>query len=651
MTPFKTQTRIHKLDPYTSNKIAAGEVVERPAAVVKELVENAIDSGANQITVEIRKAGKQYIRVTDNGSGIHPEDIGLAFERHATSKIKAIQDLFAIESLGFRGEALASIASVSMTELITKTADQEMGIRVELAGGKQNHTEATGCPKGTTVIVKELFFNTPARQKFMKANATETGHITDLVNKLAISHPTIRFKYLVDQKELFTTPGKGDLLNTLLNIYDKKMVQQLIPVQEDGNTVNIKGFISNFEYTRGNRQMQMFFVNGRYIKSKVLAEALALAYKSRLPVNRFPACFLMLEIDFGAIDVNIHPAKTEIRFDEEHLIKQHVYQILKKHLLQYNQVPQVALSSTERQKDLPVQLPREPVAATQPSRIKPIERPSRGDRVYEKPAPYSKPVIQTPPSRPIELASHKTETKPLEQDLIQKKVDPFLDQYFKKPQAAPEKEEQVILKIQTERRLNEKETAYDDLRMIGQLFNTYLLAEKEQQLYLIDQHAAHEKILYEQFRAEYKASRIIKQILLEPIIIDLDHAQVPVVSSHFDDFQRLGIQMEMFGDRSVIIREVPMLFDRPASKAFAEQLLDSLVDDPLGKDLFEYKQERIILESCKSAIKANDAIAMPEITELIKGLKQLDDPYTCPHGRPIMIQISKHEIERKFKRT
>jgi DNA mismatch repair protein MutL len=556
--------RIIKLDSYTSNKIAAGEVVERPAAVVKELVENAIDSGANQITIEIRKAGKQYIRVTDNGSGIHPEDIVLAFERHATSKIREVKDIFAVESLGFRGEALASIASVSQTELITKTASEDMGIRIEMAGGKLNNKEATGSPQGTTVIVKDLFFNTPARQKFMKTNATETSKITDLVNKLAISHPEIRFKFLIDQKEVFTTPGKGNILNAVLNIYDKHLAKNLIKVEEADGDIKVNGFISNFEFTRGNRQMQMFFVNGRYIKSKVLADALSIAYKSRLPINRFAVCFLMIDLDFSSVDVNIHPAKTEIRFEDEAVIKQKIYQILKKQLLQYNQVPSITFSQnaepqvksevkvgmTQRVEPTPafnpkikreVVTPRNTFKPEEVNRVKenmssykinsntsfrPSIDYSRVIPEKKQPAPCVKPdVKQEVTTQEVAAQAVINQENKVKNDSI----EPYLDQFFVKDKSDFQKKEQVVMKMQQERKLDENETIYDDLRIIGQLFGTYVLAEKDKSLYLIDQHAAHEKVIYEQLTTEYKEAKVVKQILLDPIIIDLDNVVAPVV--------------------------------------------------------------------------------------------------------------------------
>ncbi len=317
--------RIHKLEANISNKIAAGEVVERPAAVVKELVENAIDAGATQITVEIRKAGRALIRVTDNGSGIDPNDVDLAFERHATSKIETVDDIYSVATLGFRGEALASISAVSNMDVITRRPDSDTGVKLSMSGGKSLSKEETGCPVGTTMIVKDLFFNTPARLKFLKSDNAERTALSDIVNKLALSHCEIGFRFIVDDKTLFSTPGKGDLYKSIYAIYEKEMTRNLIPIDKTEGGMRIKGFMSNLQYTRGNRSMQNFFVNGRYIKSGVLMDGVSMAYRAMLTPGRFPACFIMIEVSPDKVDVNIHPAKTEIKFHQEGIVKQVLY--------------------------------------------------------------------------------------------------------------------------------------------------------------------------------------------------------------------------------------------------------------------------------------------------------------------------------------
>ncbi len=336
--------RIHKLEPNISNKIAAGEVVERPAAVVKELVENAIDAGATKITVEIKKAGKALIRVTDNGYGIDPDDIDLAFERHATSKIETVDDIYKVVTLGFRGEALASISAVSNMDVISRQSDKETGVKLSMSGGRKLSKDETGCPIGTTMVVKDLFFNTPARLKFLKSDNAEVTAISDIVNKLALSHSEIGFRYIVNDKNMFTTPGKNDLFKSIYAVYEKEMTRNLIPIDKTENGIRITGFMTNLQYTRGNRSMQNFFVNGRYVKSPVLMDGVSMAYRSMLTPGRFPACFIMVELDHTKVDVNIHPAKTEIKFHQEGVVKQIMYTAVRETLLSFNQTPVVELS-------------------------------------------------------------------------------------------------------------------------------------------------------------------------------------------------------------------------------------------------------------------------------------------------------------------
>ena len=630
--------RILKLDEKTASKIAAGEVVERPAMVVKELVENAIDAEATEITVEIKKGGKSYIKVTDNGKGIHYEDLNLVFERHATSKIRKIEDLYQTHSLGFRGEALASICAVSNLELITMRADEKLGMKVIAAGGTIHKVSEVGTVKGTTLLIRDLFYNTPARLKFLKSDQAEGRSITELMSYLALSHPEIAFKYTVDDKLVFHTPGKGSLANTIFSVFDATLLKGLYEVREEQSGIKLNGFISRFEYTKGNSSYQFCFVNGRYVKSDVVKEAIQLAYRPYMMHNRYPVCILFIELPPTEIDVNIHPAKTEIKFHDEGALKQLIFSTLKKSFNLYDQVPQVTFTEkevftlkTEPDRETKETLsdvftvPKKEVKIDTPEVIKPRDNGVQTVILEDKTA-YKAPTID--------------QVKPKHDDFVKKPEISFDQVDFS---TLTQFAEDVTLEAPS--RLIEA-SVYDGLMYIGTFNKTYLIYEKEQQLYLIDQHAAHEKILYEAFMRSFAKQNIESQLLMLPEVIEL----TPIEMSYYEELEpvagQMGFNIEVFGDASIVIREIPSMFDLRN----AREMIQSLFENAKG-DMDAKEHLKLAEKACKAAIKAHDDISFDEQNALLESLKGLESPYTCPHGRPIIISFSLGELERKFKRV
>lgn len=670
--------KIIQLDKEISNKIAAGEVVERPLAVVKELVENSIDSGATKITIEIKDAGKSFIRITDNGRGINPDDMELAFERHSTSKIRTINDIYNISSLGFRGEALASIASVSNVEMISKHASLEIGEKILISGGKVLSKSPTGAPQGTTIFIKDLFFNTPARLKFLKSNNSELSAINDIVNKLALSHPEVSFKYIVGGENIFITPGNNKLYDVILNIFQKTISKNLIEIDVNENGIKIEGFVSNLDSTRGNRQYQIVFVNNRYVKSKVVEDAISLVYRTLIPQNRFPIVFINIIIDPTLIDINIHPSKTEIRFHQDGLIKDLIYKTLKYELNKYNLVQSKQLNSRhiDNKSTLSIyseinKINNEKIDAQS---FKADSYEESSDKViYNTKAensnsvsePFSKKSYNIPSK--IEVSENRGKSKILldnykrlsEGDNV--KVEATGNKYVASTSNKTDNTISVAFKredkfiepnYQNSKPLfeSEKETIYDNLIYVGQLFQTYLIYEKSNEMFLIDQHAAHEKILFEEYVESFRQRNIVSQLILEPIVIEVNYMEKIKILENLGLFLSLGFSLEEFGDTTIIVREIPQIFNINTSKTLVESLIDNL-DFNLPEEQFELSLTELMQHSCKMAIKANDRLTTIEVNSLVKQLKKLRDPYTCPHGRPIIISISKSEMEKKFNRT
>ncbi len=594
---------IRLLDQNTIDKIAAGEVIERPAAVVKELVENAIDSGANAITIEIKQGGISFIRITDNGCGIPKDQIPLAFQRHATSKISTIEDLLQVKSLGFRGEALSSIAAVSQVELITKDADSIIGCRYEIHGGTEITNEEIGCPDGTTFIMRNLFYNTPARGKFLKTNATEGGYISDVVLHFILSHPEIRFKFIWDGKIKIQTSGNGNVKDNIYNQYGPDITKALLPVEVSQNGMTLTGFIGKPELSRGTRSFMNYYINGRHIKSPVIQKGIEAAYQGFTMTNRFPFTALFLKIDSSCLDVNVHPSKMEVRFTNQEevfeLFRTGLHEILKQATL----IPKVSLGKEE---------------PTKKAEKKLLEPPVRTPEIPKTPEPFeTKRTAQTPVST------------------VTRKV----------PVAPVIKYEQQSL---FQEQLLQEEDAVR-FRLIGQVFGTFWLIEYKDELLIIDQHAAHEKVLYEELMKELSENHVYSQNLLAPVVLTLTHREKEVLASYQEAFTTLGFEIEEFGGDEYAVKAVPSHFLHLASRELFYSILDELLENPQGGKT-ELITDRCASISCKAAVKGNHTLSFSEAEKLIEKMLRAEEPYHCPHGRPTTISMTKKEFEKKFKR-
>ncbi|QEK12175.1 DNA mismatch repair endonuclease MutL [Crassaminicella thermophila] len=626
--------RIHKLDKLIANKIAAGEVVDRPVSVVKELVENAIDANASKIIVEIKEGGKTYIRITDDGIGIYESDVEIAFERHATSKIKDADDLNSILSLGFRGEALASIASVSQVELITKTEDSKTGTYLEIHGGEIIERKEIGCPKGTTFVIKNLFYNMPARYQFMKSNAVETGYISDLISKFALAYSNISFRFINNGTIVFTTSGSSSVINNIVSIYGKEIAKNMMYVSNRVKDISIEAYISKPTIARGNKKQQVFFVNGRYVKNKIISDAIEEAYKTLVKVNRFPICFIYLNIPPNRLDVNIHPTKTEIRFDDELYIKDFVVNTLRSKLLEENLIPSIGFEKSKKQLegyqeriiDLPTCSDTIIKNTKNISEIKPNKEHEK-DLVLEDKLSYH--------------ANNKVENKLVKATQKKEKINRNNISEFN--------QNTKTKNIVNEEKLNNKNSELImNIRILGQIFNTYLIGQDDQTMFLIDQHAAHERILYDTLLKSYKERSAVSQKLLTPILVEVSFVEFEIVKKNVDIFNNLGFEVEEFGMNAFILRSVPVVFGEPEAKEFFMEVVDNFQKNI--NNSYDIKVEQIISMACKQAIKAKDKLDFVEIKELMKQLAKLENPFTCPHGRPIIVSMTKYEIERKFKR-
>ena len=652
---------INLLDSETINKIAAGEVVERPSSVVKELVENAIDAGAGAITVEIRDGGISMIRVTDNGSGIDPDDIDTAFARHATSKIQTAEDLLTIASLGFRGEALSSIAAVSQVELITKTREALVGIRYLTDGGQMRLKEEIGCPDGTTILIRNLFYNTPARRKFLKTAATEAGYCGDLLNRLALSHPEISFQYIQNGQVRLHTSGNGNLKDIIYNVFGRDVTGHLLPVELTTKDLHITGFIGKPILSRGNRSWENYFINHRYIKSAIVTKAIEDAYKTFVMIHKFPFTALHIDIDTEMIDVNVHPRKMELRFNQNEAIYEQIYRALRSVLEQRELVPSVSLSAGKKEEKKPEKGPepfelqrlasygqnnkRDP--GHQINKTPSYDRGSRQEqKLQEKsarsePAPLPKQasVPQMPES--AAPAPKKTESVPLTQQ-----TDPAPMPKKTEPAPLPIRGEQMQLFDNDQSRRREEE---HQIRLIGQIYDTYWMFEYDGKLMMMDQHAAHEKVLYERFRKEIEENKVASQMLAPPVIMTLTPQEISIFERYSDYLKELGFETEPFGGNEYALYAVPLqLFGMTPGSLFVE-ILDYLTEESrsLEGSAITYK---IATMACKAAVKGGERISDAEAVSLIQELLRTDHPYTCPHGRPTMIHFTRYELDKLFKR-
>ena len=664
--------QISVLDQSTIDKIAAGEVVERPSSVVKELVENAIDAGASAITVEIKEGGTTFIRITDNGTGIEKEQVPLAFLRHATSKIRKVEDLSLISSLGFRGEALSSIAAVSRVELITKPHEQLIGVRYQIEGGMEKGMEESGAPDGTTFLIRDLFYNTPARAKFLKTPTTEAGYISSFIEQLALSHPHISFKYMQNGQTKLHTSGNNNLKEAIYQIYGRDITRELIEIhtKDREETIRIDGFIGKPVISRGNRNFENYYVNGRYVKSKIVTKAVEDAYHTFMMQHKYPFTCLHIQIKGSDVDVNVHPTKMEVRFSDQELIYRQIYQTIIQGLQHKELIPQVTIG-----KDRLAVRPANRDKAPEPFEVqrRQIEQP-REYQMQQKVQPEelkncakaANPIAD----RTAAVAASGEEThkgsvvreqgtgcygekretgcrneNPAKQNPNLQTGQVVSDRRDNIADPGVQKAEQMDL---FDGKLLSPE-AKKHHKIIGQVFDTYWLVQMEDKLYIIDQHAAHEKVLYERIVKEMKERNVSSQIVSPPIIISLNLEEQEKMKKYQNIFKTLGFEIESFGGREYSIRAVPQNLFGMTEQGFFIEVLDHLEEDPSSKTL-DVLSDRMATMACKAAVKGNQKLSLRETEALIDELLQLENPYNCPHGRPTIISMTKYELEKKFKR-
>jgi DNA mismatch repair protein MutL len=657
---------IQVLDQGTINKIAAGEVIERPASVVKELVENAIDAKATAITIEIKDGGISFIRVTDNGCGIDKSELPIAFLRHSTSKIKSVEDLLCVSSLGFRGEALSSIAAVAQVELITKPKSAFAGCRYVIEGGREAAIEEIGAPDGTTFIVRNLFYNTPVRRKFLKTAVTEAGYVSSVVEHMALSHPDISFRFINNNQNKLHTSGNDNLKDIIYHIYGRDVAGNLLPVKGETQDVTIDGYVGKPLLCRGNRTYENYFINGRYIKSNIIAKALEEAYKGFIMLHQYPYSVLHLTINPQIMDVNVHPTKMELRFSRNELVYDFVYNAVRDALTHKELIPEVRVDSgagapkktaeaTEKPK---VSLP-EPFEVNRIQRMKEQEAQAKQNEQDRQEAQAK----QNEQDRQEAQAKQNVQDRQEAQDK-QNVQEPCVvaeraRQYASAPQGQVAKEEPAMTSdepanVQQMTLFGEDKKFMDaankpNYRLIGQLFDTYWLMEYDEKLFIMDQHAAHEKILYEKTMRLLGNNEMTTQMVNPPIILTLNMRELEVLKANRGILEGLGYEMEDFGGNEVKVTGIPATLPTLDERGLLMEILDSLVDENL-KGSPETITMKAASMSCKAAVKGNMHMSYTEADRLVEQLMQAENPYNCPHGRPTLISISKYELEKKFKR-
>lgn len=612
-------SKIQVLDQNTINQIAAGEVIDRPASIVKELLENSIDAGATMISIEIKDGGTSLIRITDNGSGFEKDDIKIAFLRHATSKIKTALDLITVSSLGFRGEALSSIASVCQVELITKTEDEVTGIRYKIEGGKEISYEEIGTPKGTTFFVRNIFYNTPARRKFLKSPQTEAGYIYDIVEKIALSHPEIAIDFVSNGQVKIHTSGNGNLKDVIYSIYGREVTNNLIEINASNELINISGYIGKGIISRGNRNNETYFINGRYIKSNIISKAIEDGYKFILMQHKYPFTVLNFKIDPDLLDVNVHPAKMELRFRRTEAIYPLIVDAINDALVEKPNIIDVVLEEEHEE------LLKSKINIIEPFEVVRQEINANkilGDTDEDVTDINSdKNVVNTPykTENHVEQIKEDTSYKSVQKEITEQ-YEPFLS-----------------------------EIAKPKHKLIGQLFETYWIIQYEDKMYIIDQHAAHEKVMFEKLMDKLKNKEVNTQMINPPIVLNLSMNEAALMEKFLPNFKEIGFEIEAFGGQDYFVRGVPSDLYSLDSEEVLMDIVDNLSHEN-GKLLPDIITEKLASMSCKAAVKGNSAMSFPEANALIEQLLQLENPYNCPHGRPTIISMSKYEIEKKFKR-
>lgn len=661
--------QIHVLPKEVSELIAAGEVIERPASIVKELIENSIDAGATIITVEIQNGGIRFIRITDNGCGIRPADAPTAFLRHATSKVQNARDLDQIGTLGFRGEALASIAAVAKVEMMTKTCDEELGTYVRISGSELQEVRETGCPLGTTITVRDIFYNVPARLKFLKKDVTEGNAVASIVDKIALSHPEISVKLIRDNKVAFHTPGDGKLISAVYTIFGREFAQNMLPVSYELNGIQVTGLTGKPMFHRANRSMQHFFINGRYTKTRTCGIAAEEGYRGAMMVGKFPACVLELKMPFDQVDVNVHPAKIEVRFVNEKAVFDAVYFAVKSAVSSHGKldrndsvVPPYATDAGEK-RQMSAQKPAEFAARD----AFPTKKPLAGSGPLDVATPFRNEVVpavqETIPISPAD------EWLPKKRKSVNIDVEPDPDDFLPSPVTdaravfelhSCDEEENLPSKVSqpektTETALpladNEEEAkpfaAAVSMQVIGELFETYILAQMGEEFVIIDKHAAHERILYNKLKESN--GELSKQLLLSPVTVTLSRQEHETVLERLDLFQKVGFLAEDFGGLTVILRSVPAVAEPERAKEMFLDITASLMQNRKA-DFPELIEDVLHRIACRSAVKAHDKNSRAELEELVKIICQDENVRYCPHGRPVMIRYTRKEIEKLFGR-
>jgi len=692
------------LDELTINKIAAGEVIERPASVVKELVENSIDAGATNITVEIKNGGISYIRVTDNGKGIIPDDMEMAFERHATSKIRQADDLETVTSMGFRGEALASITAISRVEIVSKAIENDIGCKVEIKGGQMIGREDTGCPQGTTITITDLFFNTPVRYKFLKKDFTEAGYIEDVITRIALVNPEIAIKLISSEKTIIQTSGNGDMKAVIYSIYGKDMAENIIEVDYNYEDIKISGVIGKPNMARSNRSNQLFFVNKRYIKDKVLTSAAEQGYKGLLTIGKYGFLVLNIEMNPQKVDVNVHPAKLEVRFEEESKIFKAVYHSIKDSLLKGDLIPNSKISETEFNSDEVQNQPKQTIEFNEKIEENPFRYENRSGsdkinkelfskfdedsivdsnnfiaQIYKSKSEFmeenNKNKILSADTT-ISESANKEETKMLDLKEVNEKMEQLaglqiepnygdFDEMYARTfgtvkkenkEKVEEEESEYKLKqseLETVENISifkENEKQLPTYKFVGIAFSTYIIIEMNNDIYIIDQHAAHERIMYEKIKENYYSeTEKDSQLMLLPDIINLTHREMEIAKDNMEIFEKAGFVLEEFGENTIKLTGVPNIcLDLETKELFLETLDEINTVARTAKQ--EVEEKFIATVACKAAVKANMALTTEEVENLMRQLLVLPNPFTCPHGRPTAIKMTKNDIEKKFSR-
>lgn len=653
--------QIALLSQETIDKIAAGEVIERPSSVVKELVENAIDAGSSAVTVEIKEGGISFIRISDNGCGIDREQIPLAFLRHSTSKIKSVEDLFTVTSLGFRGEALSSIAAVSQVELITKTNGDFTGSRYLIEGSKEVSLEEIGAPDGTTFIVRNLFYNTPARKKFLKSAQTEGTYIHELMQRMILSHPDVAFKFIMNNQVKLQSSGNGNIKDIIYHLYGRDITKALLPIAHESELFKVSGFIGKPMISRGNRGYELYFVNGRFIRSQILSKAIEDAFKPFLMQHQYPFTVLYFEIDSSLLDVNVHPTKMELRFSNQQELYREVQSILSAALVHRDIIPEVPVDTPKKNE---MEVPKIEKVMPEPfeqKRLEEIRKAVRKDSPYEIKYPVSRPMgTGSVNSAAQEKLLDTIKSMPPE-DMMEERIqkEPLPEQSKKETEKELAKEAYVLREEETYGAKPEgsyeqgsffKEEEMAKQKIIGQLFDTYWLVEYNDRLFIVDQHAAHEKVMYEKLKKQFEKKEFTSQAISPPIVITLSMRETEILERFKEQFTKLGFEIEHFGGAEYSICGVPGNLYRLNTRDVLIEMLDELTDGISERATADVILDKIASMSCKAAVKGSQRLSLPEMEQLMKDLMKLDNPYNCPHGRPTIIAMSKYEIEKKFKR-